>query len=81
MNEKEFEEMLKGMEDCPAELLDLMESSQSTWRKGVIKQFILDHIWKQNMEGKIKWINREQAAIIALLVALLLIICKMALGV
>jgi len=72
------EEILKMFEngDCPSELLDLLDDSQSKWRKGVIKEFIINHLWKKNVENKLKWISREQKAIIGLLLTLITIALK-----
>lgn len=69
-SEEELRLMLENG-DCPAELLDLMEESQSKWRKGVVKEFILDHIWRKEIEGKLKRLSLENKGIIALLVTLI----------
>lgn len=63
-------ELLKNLEggDCPAELIDLLEGSQSKWRKGVIKQFIADHIWKTKQEKDITHIKRLVWAIFSIVV-------------
>lgn len=71
MSDEEFMKLIdKVGEDCPAELLDLLEVSQSKWRRAVVKQFILDHLWKKDVEKKLKWISRENKFIIGLLVTL-----------
>ena len=78
MTDNTEEEILKMFEngDCPSELLDLLDDSQSKWRKGVIKEFIINHLWKKNVENKLKWISREQKAIIGLLLTLITIALK-----
>ena len=65
-------------EDCPAELMDLLESTESKWRRGVIKEFIQDHLWKRDVENKMKWISRENKAILTLLVVLVSLSLKIA---
>ena len=67
-------------EDCPSELLDLLEATQSIWRKAVLKQFINDYIWKQKISNKLKWISRQQKAIIGLLIALFMILISLLLS-
>lgn len=68
----------RGGEAYPTHLLDLLEASKNKWRKGIIKEFILDYVWKCNVENKLKKISRENKAVIALLTALLLVALKMA---
>jgi len=54
---KELLELLKSG-DCPAELLDLLDSSESKWRKGVIKEFIGDHLWKKGIDKDVSQIKK-----------------------
>ncbi len=78
MTDENDEELLKLLKDgdCPAELIDLLEASQSKWRKGVIKQFIADHLWKKTIEHKLKTLGRENKAALTLLVALIALALK-----
>lgn len=75
--EKELLELLNNG-DCPAELLNLLDESQSKWRKGVIKEFISDHLWKKKVEGKLKRLSRENKAIMTLLTTLIILALKIA---
>lgn len=79
-NNDDFDKILKslGKDDCPAELIDLLEASQSKWRKGLVKEFILDHIWKKNVENKLKRLSRENKGIMLLLVGLIAVALKIA---
>lgn len=65
MNKKEEEKFLKLLkeEDCPAELIDLYESTESQWRKGVIKEFIQDHIWKKGVDKELTYLKKMVWAI------------------
>jgi len=61
------ENEIKNEEDCPAELINLFDSSKSEWRKAVIKEFIELHKWRQNMTRKLGRIMTYEKIIIALL--------------
>lgn len=63
-------------EDCPAELIDLFESSTSSWRKGVIKEFIAISRFRALVSQKLSRMEKEQVAIIALLVGIALYVLK-----
>lgn len=62
--------------DCPVELLDLLEASQSKWRKAVVKQFIDQHEWRTKVEGKLERIKWQLAAIIGFLVAIFFLLLR-----
>ena len=73
--DNELLELLKNG-DCPSELIDLLEETPSKWRRGVIKEFISDHLWKKAIEDKIRSLSRENKAIIALLTILVIVALK-----
>lgn len=62
--DKELLELLRALGgDCPSELIDLLDESQSKWRKGVIKEFISDHIWKKGVNKELAYLKRMVWAI------------------
>jgi len=54
-------------DDCPAELVELFDSSKSDWRKGVIKQFMESHEWRQETNRRLKRMERYEKIAVALL--------------
>lgn len=79
MTKENDEEKNLGGEDFPTlALLDLLEANKPEWRKAVIKAFVIDRLWKNTVEGKLKRLGRENAAIIGLLSALILGVIKIA---
>ncbi len=76
---KDNDEELYGGEEYPSlALLDLLESTPVKWRKAVIKSFLADHVWKTEIENKLKWLTRENVAIITLLSGLIALALKIA---
>ena len=70
----ENNEEIYGGENYPSlALLDLLESNKPEWRRAVIKSFVKDHVWKTEIENKLKRITTENAAIIGLLATLITI--------
>jgi len=69
MSEKEDAtlEDLAVTDDCPAELVGVFDSSKSTWRKAVIKEFISLHDWKGMVKRRLTRIERYEKIIIALI--------------
>ena len=79
MTEEEYDEESLGGEDYPTlTLLDLLEATPLKWRKAVIKSFVVDRLWKTEIENKLKRLTKENAAIIGLLSALIAIVIKIA---
>jgi len=77
MSKKENDEEILGGTDFPAFILiDLIDSGKPEWRRAVIKSFVADKEWKTKIEDKIKLLTKENAAIIGLLSALVLIALK-----
>jgi len=58
----------KKEEDCPLELVELFDASKGAWRKGVIKQFMESHEWRQETDRKLAKIHRYEKVAVALLV-------------
>lgn len=77
MNDDEITEFVKNG-DCPAQLLDLLDAEKNVWRKGIIKEFISDHLWKRKIESKLKRLSTENKLVITLLSALVGIALKIA---
>lgn len=67
MNMSEEKEKETLPEDCPAELVELFDASKSEWRKGIIKQFIEFHEWRQNITRRLKRIGLYEKIIIGIL--------------
>jgi len=78
---KEDLEALVENGDCPQALLDLLDASPKKWRVGVAKQFIEQHNWQIKIEATISKIKWRQAGELGLLLAIFLMLLKMALGV
>lgn len=77
MNDDEITEFVKNG-DCPVQLLDLLDAEKNVWRKGIIKEFISDHLWKRKIESKLKRLSTENKLVITLLSALVGIALKIA---
>jgi len=65
MNKEELKDLKN---DCPTELLDLLDVTPKRWRLAVAKQFIDDHKWKIKMEAKIRILSWQNTGIIGILV-------------
>ena len=77
LSKDENDEEIYGGENYPSLiLLDLMESSKAEWRKAIIKSFLIDRVWKNEIENKLKRLTRENVAIIGLLTALIVLSLK-----
>jgi len=79
LNEEDYDEESFGGEDYPTlALLDLLEANKPEWRRAVIKSLLIDRLWKTEIENKLKRLTKENAAIIALLSTLIVIVMKIA---
>jgi len=72
------DEMYGGEEYPSLALLDLLESNKPEWRRAIIKSFLVDRVWKTDIENKLKRLTRENVAIITLLSGLIALAIKIA---
>lgn len=76
LTEEDYDESLGG-EDYPTiALLDLLEANKPEWRRAIIKSFIADRDWKNEIENKLKRLTKENIAILSLLTTLIIVAIK-----
>lgn len=66
-----MEKIISEMNDCPAQLLDLIDSKRAIWRRALIKEFVEDYVWKRKTNTKLKKISNENKIVIGLLLTLI----------